>query len=230
MKFKAVAYTRVSTTMQADTGYSLAAQTEAIRAYCNLYDIELVELYSDEGLSARTLERPGLISALEQLKLDKASMLIVHKLDRLTRSVADLGILLDTHFKEGAFELASVSEKIDTTTPGGRLTLNILTSVAQWEREVISERISTAMQHMKREGKRTGYIPFGMKLHEDGIHLINNQDEQDILNMIRQKREDKMSLRKIAAWLNSQKIWNRGRTWNAVTVRSKLLSMATENN
>jgi site-specific DNA recombinase len=222
MKIKAVAYTRVSTTMQVDTGHSLAAQSEAIRAYCNLYDIELVELYTDEGLSARTLERPGLTSALERLKLKEASMLIVYKLDRLTRSVADLGTLLDTHFKEGAFELASVVEKIDTTTPGGRLTLNILTSVAQWEREVISERISTAMQHMKREGKRTGYIPFSMKLAEDGVHLIRDDQEQSVLELIRTKRAEKMSLRKIATWLNEQEILNRGRAWNAVTINSKL--------
>tara|TARA_B100000686_G_C16557675_1_gene846085 strand:+ start:56 stop:718 length:663 start_codon:yes stop_codon:yes gene_type:complete len=218
---RAIAYTRVSTTMQVEAGHSLAAQAEAIRKYCELYDLELTDLVSDEGASAKTLDRPGLQSVLERLDAGEANMLVVYKLDRLTRSVADLGTLLDGYFKEGGFELASVVEKIDTTTSGGRLTLNILTSVAQWEREVISERISSAMQHMKREGKRTGYIPFGMKLSEDGVHLIDDQEEE-VLELIYMKRDEKMSLRQLARWLNAQGMTNRGRPWSTMTVRSKL--------
>ena len=220
---RAIAYTRVSTSMQVEAGHSLSAQAEAIEKYCELYELELVDLVSDEGASAKTLERSGLQSVLERLDVGEADMLVVYKLDRLTRSVADLGALLDGYFKEGKFELASVIEKIDTTTSGGRLTLNILTSVAQWEREVISERISSAMQHMRREGKRTGYIPFGMKLCEDGIHLIEDYDEQEVLKLIKSKREESMSLRRLAHWLNEQGIENRGRAWSAMTVRSKLM-------
>lgn len=219
---KAIAYTRVSTSMQVEGGHSLAAQAEAIRKYCELYELELVDLVADEGASAKTLDREGLQSVLTRLEEGEGQMLIVYKLDRLTRSVADLGTLLDRYFKEGAFELASVIEKIDTTTSGGRLTLNILTSVAQWEREVISERISTAMQHMKREGKRTGYVPFGMKLAKDGVHLVEHDDEQRVLQLIRTKRKENMSLRQLATWLNKQSITNRGKPWSAMTVHSKL--------
>lgn len=219
---KALAYTRVSTSMQVEGGHSLAAQAEAIRKYCELYELELVDLVADEGASAKTLDREGLQSVLTRLEEGEADMLVVYKLDRLTRSVADLGTLLDRYFKEGGFELASVVEKIDTTTSGGRLTLNILTSVAQWEREVISERISSAMQHMKREGKRTGYIPFGMQLAEDGVHLMEHEKEQRVLKLIREKRKQGLSLRQIATWLNLEQIANRGRLWSAMTVRSKL--------
>ena len=170
----AIGYIRVSTSMQADTGHSLAAQSRHIEQYCDLYDLDLVGIEADEGISGKTLERPGLQAALEQLEEGAAGLLVVVKLDRLTRSVRDLGVLLETYFTDGAYDLASVSEKIDTTTASGRLTLNILTSVAQWEREIISERISTAMQHMKAEGKRTGYIPFGMQLADDGVHLVDH--------------------------------------------------------
>ena len=222
---KAIGYTRVSTTMQVESGHSLDAQHQAITSYCSLYGLELVDIVADEGVSGKTLERPGLARALERLDAGEAGMLVVVKLDRLTRSVADLGALLSDYFGEGRHDLASVSEKIDTTSAAGRLTLNILTSVAQWEREVISERISTAMQHMKTQGKRTGYIPFGQKLAADGVHLVPDEDEVEVLEVIRARRAEGLSLRGLADWLNANGYTNRGNPWNHTAVRNKLTSL-----
>jgi len=219
---RAIGYIRVSTEMQAEGGVSLDAQRSSISQYCQLYELDLVDIEADEGLSGKTLDRPALERAFQRMEDGEAEMLVIVKLDRLTRSVHDLGILLERYFSEGKFNLTSVNERIDTTSASGRLTLNILTSVAQWEREVISERISTAMQHMKSQGKRVGYIPFGMQLAEDGVHLEVNDDEQEVLGLIKDLRDDGGSLRKIASTLNEQEIWNRGNRWNHESVRSKL--------
>ena len=92
---KVVGYIRVSTSDQADFGVSLAAQREKIEQYAALYDLELVEIIEDAGQSAKSLNRAGLQKALAMLKTGKAEGLLVAKLDRLTRSVKDLGALID---------------------------------------------------------------------------------------------------------------------------------------
>src|SRR3954451_4598324 len=95
---KAVAYLRVSTDEQAAHGVSLAAQKGKVAAYAELYDLELVAVIEDGGASGKTLDRPGLKRALAVLHRGEAGALVVFKLDRLTRSVRDLGELLERHF------------------------------------------------------------------------------------------------------------------------------------
>lgn len=149
-----IGYTRVSTEEQSTNGVSLAAQEAKLRAYADLYGHEVIAVVVDAGHSAKTLDRPGLNQVLEALTSGEAEGAIVMKLDRLTRSVRDLGALLDEYFQH--FALISVGEQVDTTTAGGRLVLNLLTSVSQWEREVISERTSAALQHKKANGVKLG--------------------------------------------------------------------------
>ena len=122
----AVGYIRVSTEKQADTGHSLEAQVAKLKAYAALYELELVELVVDAGASAKSMNREGLQRALGMLESGKANALLVVKLDRLTRSVRDLGNLLERYFSRGENALLSVSEQIDTRSAGGRLTLNLL--------------------------------------------------------------------------------------------------------
>ena len=111
MTTRAIAYIRVSTNQQADQGHSLLAQQEKVNAYASLYDLEIVETVVETG-SAKNLNREGLQGALAQIKSGKADALIVVKLDRLTRSVVDLGYLVETYFNKSG--LLSVSEQIDT--------------------------------------------------------------------------------------------------------------------
>ena len=155
---KVIGYIRVSTDKQAEHGFSLEAQAEKLKAYAMLYDIELVDLVVEQG-SAKSVDREGLQSVLDRLGKDADGLLVV-KLDRLTRSVADLGRLVETYFQD--YALLSVGEQIDTRSAAGRLVLNVLASVSQWEREVIGERTSAAMQHMKSLNKYTGgKTPYG---------------------------------------------------------------------
>jgi site-specific DNA recombinase len=95
MPTRTIAYLRVSTEKQADKGVSLDAQRAKVRAYAEPYDLELAEVIVDAGESAKSLDRPGLQRALAMLKEGKAEALLVVKLDRLTRSVVDLGTLVD---------------------------------------------------------------------------------------------------------------------------------------
>lgn len=164
-----VAYLRVSTNQQADHGVSLDAQREKAIQYSALYDLEITETITDAGLSASTLDRPGLQRALEMLTIGAADAILVVKLDRLTRSVADLAELIETYFAAGKWALLSVGEQIDTRSAAGRLVLNVLASVSQWEREAIGERTSTAMQHKLAAGEYIGGPPpYGKKLSACG--------------------------------------------------------------
>ena len=202
----AVAYIRVSTDKQADRGVSLDAQQAKIHAYASLYDLELVDTLVDAGASAKTLERPGLQKALTMLKSGKAEALIVVKLDRLTRSVADLGELVDRYFASGKAALLSVSEQIDTRSASGRLVLNVLASVAQWEREAIGERTSAAMQHKQAQGEYIGgHAPYGYRVTDAG-ELAEHAPEQAVIAEARTLRLGGLSLRAIAKALDNRGI------------------------
>lgn len=197
---RAVAYVRVSTSKQADEGVSLEVQEEKVRAYAMLYDLDLVDVVIDAGVSAKTIaNRPGLTRVLSMLKRGEADAVVVMKLDRLTRSIADLGHLVEKYFQKAA--LLSVSEQIDTRTAGGRLVLNVLGSVAQWERETIGERTAVAMAHCKRKGRRVGAVPYGYALAQDGVALVEVEAEQAVIRAARAYHEAGLSLRTVAARL-----------------------------
>lgn len=152
---KVIGYVRVSTEEQAREGISLQAQEGKLRAYAELYELDLVEVVADPGQSAKTLKRPGLQAALAGLERGRAEGLLIARLDRLTRSVRDLGALLEGHFKT-RFRLLSVADQVDTRSAAGRLVLNLLASVAEWEREAIGERTAIALAHRKAEGVKLG--------------------------------------------------------------------------
>lgn len=215
---RAICYLRVSTREQAEEGVSLGAQEEKTRAYCIARGWECVRVIADEGLSGSTLDRPGLQEALALCRRHEVDVLVVLKLDRLTRSVKDLGALLDGvfHPKRGA-DFASVSDNFDTSTANGRLVLNILASVAQWEREIIVERTTDALAHKKANGRRSGQVPFGFTLGEDGDQLLPVAGELEIIDELRARRDAGETLKSIADDLNTRGVptKNGGRWWPA---------------
>ncbi len=205
MTTKTIAYLRVSTDKQVDAGVSLEAQQDKAKAYASLYDLTLVEIIIDAGESAKTLDRPGLQRALAMLKSGKADALLVVKLDRLTRSVGDLGALIETYFAPGKAALMSVSEQIDTRSAAGRLVLNILASVSQWERETIGERTRDAMRHKQAQGEYIGgHAPYGCRL-VDGV-LISEPTEQDVIRQAKELRDSGLSLAAVAKRLDDRGI------------------------
>jgi DNA invertase Pin-like site-specific DNA recombinase len=186
---------------------SLPAQLAKTAAYAALYDLEIVETIVDPAKSAKSLDRPGLQRALDMLKSGQADGLLIVKLDRLTRSVADWQILIDEYFGEKAGKtLFSVNDSIDTRTAAGRLVLNVLLSVAQWERESTAERTREALQHKIRCGERCGKIRYGYNLCEDGKLLLENAEEQQVIVSIRGLRAAGHSLQQIADELTARNI------------------------
>ncbi len=147
----AIGYARVSTRDQAENGHSLDAQRAKIAAYATLHDLELSEVIVDEGHSAKSLDRPGMAKLLGLIRRRALRVVIIAKLDRITRSVRDLGELVDL-FKRSGVEFASVHDNIDTSTAAGRLVLNVMASVSQWEREAIGERTAETLAHMRANG------------------------------------------------------------------------------
>ena len=201
-------------------GVSLEAQQAKIRAYSELYSLELVDVIVDAGVSASTLDRPGLTTALAMLRGGQADALLVVKLDRLTRSVRDLGELVESYFanRKGP-ALLSVSEQIDTRTAAGRLVLNVLAAVSQWEREAIGERTSAAMRHMAAQGAYIGgQAPFGYRL--EGACLQEYPHEQTVIGAARALRAQGLSLRAVAARLHGMGFRSRtGRGFAPVQVQ-----------
>ena len=223
-QIRAVGYVRVSTDIQVQEGVSLDAQKLRIQAHCTAMDIKLVDILVDAGQSAKSLERPGIQVALKMLKQGKADTLVVMKLDRLTRSVKDLGFLCETYFCEWRpWSLLSVSDSIDTRSASGKLTLNVLTSVAQWEREAIGDRVREVMQHMKSQGVYLGAAPYGWKyideLDENGRRkLVENPEEQAGIKRICELYDTDMYVWQICEQLDAERIQARGPHWHRATV------------
>src|ERR1700681_922659 len=215
---KTVAYVRVSTDKQAERGISLEAQAEKIRAMALVQGAELSEIIVESGESAKSLNRPGMARLLAMVEAGTGKTVIVAKLDRLTRSVKDLCELLERFEKRGV-ALVSVAESLDTGSAAGRLVLNIMAAVSQWEREAIGERTRDAMRHKRSQGERVGNIAFGSRLSDDGQHLEQDPAEQAALAEIRLLRNRGLTLRGIAAALNHREFrTRRGTAWRLESV------------
>jgi site-specific DNA recombinase len=213
---KAAIYLRVSTEAQASIGTSLAIQEEQIRAYCKSQTLRVAAVYRDQGQSAGTLKRPALTALLKDAKSGQFSVVCAYKLDRLTRSLQDLARLLGFFEKHG-ITLASLGESLDTSTAAGRLTVNVLASVAQWEREAIGERIAAALRHKRSRGEVYGSTPYGFERR--GKRLVPDERELSVVRRIHRLRQRGRSLHRIAGKLNSDGVPTKnGRRWAASTV------------
>ena len=209
---RAIGYCRVSTDKQSEKGVSLEAQTEKIRAVAVVHGFELIEVVED-GESGKSLHRPGMQRVLEMVRRREVGAVIIAKLDRLTRSVKDLCELLEL-FEHREVALISVAESLDTSSAAGRLVINIMAAVSQWEREAIGERTRDALQHKRGQGERVGNIAFGYRLAADGKHVEADTGEQAVLGEIRRLRRSGVSLRRIAAALNGRALkTRRGTVW-----------------
>ena len=216
---KAIGYVRVSTQEQATHGYSLDAQIDKIKGYANLYDIELIDIVIDAGVSAKSLNREGLQNVLQALDSGKADAVIIFKLDRLTRSVTDWNTLIADYFTHKA--LLSVSDQIDTRTAAGRLCLNVLMSVAQWEREAIGERTSTALRQKQSQGQHVGSPAYGYEMLDK--QLVKVASEYEAIALVKELKANGATLQQIADELNTQGIkTKRGGQWYPTTIKNLL--------
>ena len=160
-----------------ERGISLEAQAEKIRAMAL---VQGAELGRDHRRKRRVRQEPEPArhgQAAGMVDAGKVKAVIVAKLDRLTRSVKDLCELLE-RFERRGVALVSVAESLDTGSAAGRLVLNIMAAVSQWEREAIGERTRDALRHKRSQGERVGNIAFGFRLAGDGQHVEPDPAEQ----------------------------------------------------
>jgi DNA invertase Pin-like site-specific DNA recombinase len=165
---------------------SLDAQREACAAYVLSQKhagwVSVPDLYDDGGLSGGTMERPALLRLLADIKSGKVQIVVVYKVDRLTRSLADFAKIVDVLDAHGA-SFVSVTQQFNTTTSMGRLTLNMLLSFAQFEREIAGERIRDKIAASKAKGMwMGGNVPLGYDVRER--KLIVNDAEAETVRMI----------------------------------------------
>jgi DNA invertase Pin-like site-specific DNA recombinase len=225
---RAIIYTRCSTDEQAANGNTLEMQEERCKAFVISKGWECAGVYSDPGYSAKSLDRPGIAQVLElvRAKPPMIDAVVALKLDRLTRSVVDLGHLLTTFRKFGVV-LAGPDGVPDTSTTVGELMANILTSVSQWERKEIGNRTRAVLQHRRTRGlTHSAQEPFGYRREGDGkeARFVPVPHELATVTTMRSLRERGYTFREIVVRLNANGVpTKRGGKWEPSTVRSILL-------
>lgn len=194
-------YTRVSTQEQAKEGYSIAAQRDKLLAFSKAKDWIVNDIYVDDGYTGTNLERPALKRLLNAL--ENTDVILVYKLDRLSRSQRDVLFLVEEKFLENAVDFVSILEAFDTTTPFGRAMLGILAVFAQLERDTIIERSKLGKERRAKEGKwRGGPVPLGYDYAKGGLKI--NEYEASIIRQIFEKYIDGLGMDSIAKKLNSK--------------------------
>ncbi len=206
-QLRAIGYIRVSTAGQAAEGHSLAEQQKRLEAVTVFKGIDSLTLIEDSGMSAATLNRPGIRDLLESVRNRDTDYVLVTALDRLTRSIRDLQTILDL-FQESDVELISAGESLDTSTAAGRMVVNIMGVFAQWERETTLERTKNIQKELKAEGKAIGPPPYGYSTDEGG-YLTLNRTEQNALDLMRSLKSAKIPLIRIAESLTQRGYLNR---------------------
>src|SRR4029450_13274674 len=182
-------YTRVSTDQGLEQDFnSLDAQYDASRAYIRSQTHARWTLirtkYEDGGFSGGNTDRPALQRLLADVRAGKIEVIVVYKVDRLTRSLADFAKLVELFDKHGV-SFVSVTQQFNTTTLMGRLTLNVLLSFAQFEREVTSERIRDKIATFKRKGLWVGGMaPLGYDTRDRKI-TVNEQEAETVQTIVR---------------------------------------------
>jgi len=219
-------YCRVSTEEQAHEGFSIRAQEQKLKDFANVKDWSIYNFYIDEGISGKNLtERPAATGMIEDIKAGHVKNVLVFKLDRLTRSVADLVYLIDL-FKECDCAFNSLMESIDTSTASGRMFIKIIGIFAEFERENIAERVRFGKERKAREGFSTASYTnsYGYD-RENGerIQTIKEAEAQTVRMIFDMFVGQGMAMSGIARRLNMQKIPSKkGSLWTSASVKTVL--------
>ena len=221
-------YARVSTEEQAQEGFSIRAQQQKLKEYANIKDWSIYDIYLDEGISGKNLtERPAITQMISDIKAKNIKNVLVFKIDRLTRSTADLVYLIDL-FKEHDCGFNSLMESIDTSTASGRMFIKIIGIFAEFERENIAERVRVGFERKAREGYTIASkcISYGYdRVNGQKIQTINEGEAQNVRMIFDMYVNQGMSLEGIAKSLNLRGITTKMNSfWASSTVRTVLLN------
>jgi len=192
----AAIYVRVSTQEQAQQGFSLDAQQEALENYAKALGYEILKIYRDEGKSAKDItHRPEMVQMLKDAEDKKFSAIFIYKLDRFSRSLKDLILTIDK-LKELGIDFVSLQDKIETTSASGKLMFHIISAFAEFERNIIGDRTKFGMQRKAKEGGFITKAPKGYKLIEK--QLIPDENSQEIKKIFQEFLDSDISLTQLA--------------------------------
>ncbi|GAB7568075.1 recombinase family protein [Gemella sp. Musashino-2025] len=201
MNKRAAIYARVSTQEQADNGNSIDIQIEKLTTYAKLHDYKIVDTYIDAGVSGDKFNRPE----LDRLKLDvdKIDIVLIYKLDRLSRSIKDTMLLIEDLFKPNNIDLVSISENFDTSQAIGMATVGMLSTFAQLERDTIRDRMIAGKIQSVKNGNYINHPPFGYK--KVNGKLVKDERTRECIEFIFKKLLDGYSTSHIAKILEFHK-------------------------
>ena len=207
MKKNAAIYCRVSTEDQAREGYSLPEQQEKLKDLCKYRDYNIYKVYEDAGISGKDMDhRPAFMEMLEDVRDKKVNVIVAYKLDRVTRSVRDLEILI-TELEKYECALECAMDDINTSTANGRFLVRMLTVLSQLEIERVSERVKFGMVGAIKDG----HIPVRKTLGfmRDGKKLVINPEEKEVVVRMFELYSKGYSYSKIANIFNEEKVLNK---------------------
>jgi site-specific DNA recombinase len=222
----AAIYLRVSTQEQVE-GYGLDAQRSKCEAMATVRGLDVIETYSDEGISGTkdATDRAGLDALLNSAAAGQFDAVIISALDRLGRKTQLVLQLVDQLTANGV-SIISCKEALDTSTPSGVFVLSMFASLAQLERDVITERTTGGRNERgKIDGEKGGRVPMGYTRGDEGISI--DEHTAKVVRFIFEKRAEGQTLAAITTELNAQNITTaRGKGWHASSVREVLLNEA----
>jgi len=215
---RVAAYIRVSTDEQVEQGNSLSEQEERLKAYCVSMVWDEPVIFSDDGVSAKNTKRPLLRKMIKRIENREFDLVLTTKIDRLGRNLLDL-LQMVNFFKEYDCDYASSTEKFDTSTSVGRMTLQLLGTFAEFERERTSERVKDNMISLaKNTNKALGIACYGYCI-KDGMYAINEDEAKHVRYMF-ELAEQGHGHRMIAKLLNeSGSTTRKGKMWDQVNVK-----------
>ena len=198
-------YIRVSTEDQAREGFSLGEQQEKLEQLCRYKDYKVFKIYKDAGISAKDMEhRPAFQQMLQDMRAGKINYIVAYKLDRVTRSVRDLEVLISDLEKHNCY-LVCDRDDVNTSTANGRFFVRMLTVLSQLEIEIVSERTKFGLTGAIKCGHIPGTCPLGYKRDESKKVIIDETTKDVILRIFNMYLEGK-SFQTIANILNEEKV------------------------
>ena len=210
-------YPRVSTSEQAQHGYSIGEQIDRMQKYCEAMGWTVFDVYTDAGFSGGSMERPGLQRMIRDVKKKRIEKVIVYKLDRLSRSQKDTLELIEDIFIANGVDFISISENFDTSTPFGKAMIGILAVFAQLEREQIKERLKMGKTARGKKGYfMGGHAPIGYDYV--GGNLIVNDFEAVLVNKVFEMTVQNESITGICRKMNEAGLTHKYGEWNNPTL------------
>ena len=225
MMKKVIGYVRVSSEIQKRKNNSIPLQKKKIKEYCSLNDFDLIDVYEDDGVSGMSInKRNGFKSMVEFMKENKIDGIVVWSLSRLGRKMKDIVEFMD-FLKSNNIGFFSIKENLSNDDKIGSLIMNILSSINEFEVEVIRERIKDVKRNKKENGEVYGRMMYGY--NNINGKMIENKEEKRIIRRVKNFRSRGWSWRKISNRLNDEgikskegNIWYDGSLYNMMKIHN----------